>query len=338
MTDLVIGGRVKGSFEIEGELLDEKEKADLSTATDRLWREIRKRNSDSQTQGVPGLLAFGEAIWPSLFTAKEVTSTPKLILVPLERLGGVQGFSGSRVMIGYFWKQNIFPSRPMVVKMPRIGIGDKEHKKVVQKLKEEWENALEVKLHAAYSAGSFAMPLFYDRESGVLWSPFTSSTPILEKYQRGESTRLKLQIKDLAEFLRRESISDDEGAKIETIIDMVYEILKPLHHKGGRAACKPCKMLGEYERYLREGDKETRETQDRWVKRWAPARKRYLRGRRINPLWVLSQLRQMPPVDLYLGAIHGDLHCFSRCVLKNVGYGNLAGQSRSIYSPMDFQF
>jgi hypothetical protein len=289
-------------IEIEAELLDDDEKAALSPSADCLWQGI----SDSRTQEVPGLLDFGESIWPALFTMEKIAFTPKLILVPLERLGGAQGFSGSRVMIGYFWTDDIkiFASRPMVVKMPRTIAGDEEHAKVVKKLKEEWENALKVKLHAAYSAGSFAMPLFYDSHNGVLWSPFTSSTPVLEKYQPGESTRLKLHIKDLAEFLRKESVSGEEERKIYTILDIVFEIMKPLHHKGGRAICKVRNVVDEYERYLRgvEG------TEAHWESRWASARNRYFSGKRINPLWVLNQLKRMPPVNLYLGAIHGDLH------------------------------
>ncbi len=126
----------------------------------------------------------------------------------------------------------------------------------------------------------------------------------MEKYQPGESTRLKLHIRDLAEFLRKKSVSADEERKILTIIDVVFEILKPLHHRGGRAACKPRKILDEYKWYLRG----VRETEVRWVNRWAPERQRYCRGTKINPLWVLNQLRQMSPVNLYLGAIHGDLH------------------------------
>src|SRR5216683_492817 len=97
MTELRPHTQAKRSIEIEAELLDEKERAALSTPAARLWRRI----SNSSPHAIPGLLSFGEAIWPSRFTMKGAAFTPKLILVPLERLGAVQGFSGSRVMIGY---------------------------------------------------------------------------------------------------------------------------------------------------------------------------------------------------------------------------------------------
>src|SRR5207249_1485971 len=116
-----------------------------------------------------------------------VQFAPKLILVPLERLGAAQGFSGSHVMIGYFCTDDnqILPSRPMVVKTLRLVEGGRTEEKnaAQEKLEQEWNSAKQIRLHAAYNVGAFATPLRYDKPNSVLWSPFKSSAPIFQGYQ-----------------------------------------------------------------------------------------------------------------------------------------------------------
>ena len=172
--------------------------------------------------------------------------------------------------------------------------------------------------YALYNPGEFALPLFFDTvdKFGILWSPFSSSLPVLQSHEHSPS-RLTLGIEDLWIHLRAQAgapyppVKDVDG-NLRTIdlvetINAVYDLLKPLHSRGGGTAKSLRSLVDEYKWYLRDFDAWC----DELCSIWGPKVQRDIEvdGKtRVNPLWVMERIRELPPVLLRLGAVQGDMH------------------------------
>lgn len=298
---------------IVAEVLEDKELKVVHRSAETLLTEVLKHKKSTG-----GALNFGELIWPAIIGQDTRRLAPTLYLVPLSRLGAVQGYSGNHVMIGYFMDGKILPSRPMVIKISQP--------KKANKLRDEAERASSVRLHVAYNPDSFAIPLHFESVDGygVLWSPFSSNKPILQSYKTETASRLSLGIEDLWFHLReneygshvtrrgQQPVKDaqDHSNSIDPcgVIEKVFYLLKPVHLQGGRAAYRLRRLYHEYKAYLR-GFNDGWGSQ--WAEIWGPATQKRITvdgRRRANPLWVLDQIRQLEPKKLLCGGVHGDLH------------------------------
>lgn len=111
-----------------------------------------------------------EAVWPALGLREYCDwhgRAVRLTLLPLSRIGQMEGKSGSFVLLGYFSfeEAGTLCSHPLVVKtMDRSKSG---------KLVDEYRNALGIKPFAYESKDHFAIPIHFDEDEGgygVLWS------------------------------------------------------------------------------------------------------------------------------------------------------------------------
>lgn len=306
------------TLNIIAEMLDPAEQDVIRRSAENILRKLRR-----QSRGID-VYNFAETIWPA--AVEEQSLDPELLLIPLSRLGAVQGFSGNRVMIGYFIDQTnkLMPSRPMVIKISSKGTS--------HKLLDEKKRADSVRLYLAYYPGQFALPLHCEviNGFGVLWSPFSSSTPLLSNSDILSSSRLALTIEDMWFHLRKSSPLEpsvtaitaedallapakdipeslDRDIDLIAALEKVFESLKPLHMRGGKIQSRPRSLHKEYEKYLRGIDT----WGEAWHSIWgSPAKKAIkVQGmKRINPLWVLDKIRKLKPTAIRCGAVHGDLH------------------------------
>jgi hypothetical protein len=204
-----------------------------------------------------------------------------------------------------------------------------------KKLEDERDRASRVRLHLAYYPGEFALPIHYDSVSdyGVLWSPFSSSTPLLRTYTGSTGSRLALGIEDLWYHLRKQTPSSfsptlseaeaadpakapakdidvrfDRNIDLKQAIETAFELLKPLHFGNGTAKHMDREILAEYKRYLRGAEGNWGVV---WNQIWAPNSQKTISldgSTRLNPFWVLNEIGKKGAVPLYCGGVHGDLH------------------------------
>lgn len=283
-------------LQIEVDILDEDRMEALkSSASDLLRKLIPDRKSGE-------IWSFRDVVWP----AWEPSTVPSLVLVPLDRLGAAQGFSGTHVMIGYFIDTRedgtSFPSKPMVVKNYLHDSTSTYHK-----LEDENARGDSVKDFVAYHKDSFAIPIHFNKSGDLsfLWSPFASSKWVFETVSK--SSRLSLSTSDFLGLLRERT----EIVRLKEIISIVFQLLMPLHVLNGRASAQKVDILKHYKWYLRDIDP-TSDWGSDWAKRtWGPKTQRKVKDldrEWTNPFWVLEKLRSLKPQLLYCGATHGDLH------------------------------
>jgi len=320
-------------IKVVGEVLDDKQESAVATSATKLWKLVsgskcgaepiaaadEPRVTGTKTTAAIALevgadgrtttTTFGEAIWPVARDALDTIGTPSLRLLPLSRLGAAEGLSGNRVLIGYFTAPvvvsgKIMPSRPMVVKISK----QPENNKIA----EEYNCAVAVRKYALYNPGEFALPLFFDTVDGfgILWSPFSSSLPVLQSHEHSPS-RLNLAIEDFSIHLRAQAgtPSGSNPGKINPVetIHAVYDLLKPLHSRGGMATPTRCSLVEEYKWYLRDFEEWRHELCSIWGSK--EHRDIEVDGRtRVNPLWVFERIQELRPVKLMVGAVQGDMH------------------------------
>lgn len=234
------------------------------------------------------LTANRSVIWPSV-DAYPVQA--ELVLVPLSRLSGQAGFSGSHVFIAYFRDgttdedQRRLPSLPFVVK---VG----EHSKLL----------VEREVHDYWPATGdplrFALPFFLGNPASdglaVLIAPFSSR-------RAPRQSDWDLHINDLWSVLTSPGTGDLPG-----INSRLLELLH-LVHQNGRTTCERQQrgLFAEYEWYLRGMDGAT----DDVVRMLGSADVVYEFGKEWrNPVSVLAELRRAAPVEVSVGPLHGDLH------------------------------
>jgi Ternary complex associated domain 9 len=245
-----------------------------------------------------------EIVWPALaLCGKGKAFTTRLVLMPLDRIGGEPGRSGNKVMIAYFEPIDspaILRSQPLVLKV------SSEEMRFADKLKSEWEQAKAIRPHLAYHKDAFAVPVFFhDERPAVLWSPFSSNRELWATAQREGTLKIRELWEDLNPAASAPSIQKEQ---LISILDGVYALLWPLHQAGGTGRRKNIEVLREYGPYLRH-------VHEPWAEQW-----RGLWGAEtketasdfdatdwVNPFYLLKTLKDFR-ADLWIGAVQGDLH------------------------------
>lgn len=248
-----------------------------------------------------------ESVWPALGAraardAKYLDLDPGLMLIPLSRIGARGGFSGSDILLGYFFdvEKRIYSSLPLVIKLS-------ERKGGQRKLIEEQRRAQSIRPYLGYHKDSFAVPIHLDTMNpkfDVLWSPFALSELVVLGPRAG------LRNKDMRDLLNLKGKNPAEVEQcfgdLRALIGSVYEILNPLHTRAGLWDRYRRGLADEYAAYLR-GFEDV--WGGEWISQWGREEYTEEMGKRhANPTWVLGQLQLARDVDLLCGAVHGDLH------------------------------
>jgi len=242
-----------------------------------------------------------DAVWPARST-NAYRDCPKdqvtLTLVPLSRIGQMEGKSGSLVLIGCFRdSQNsaIPPSHPVVVKTAPSSTG---------KLQDEYGNALTIRPFAYEHKDVFSIPFrkAVEGDFDVLWSLFSASGALWQESVQGLPSPEQWKVSDL-----RNPIQEDNVQIASDVLQATYATMRNLHVPFGRRTRLNRSVSTEYEWYLREfGTK--------WGREWEPVfgpvtalSTRFAGKEWANPLWLVEQLKGVS-VALTVGAVHGDLH------------------------------
>jgi hypothetical protein len=285
-------------------------------ATEGLRLQAIKRSAERLLGRVLGgsedgaVWSLREAVWPALCLSefRDVQlQQVQLTLLSLRRIGQMEGRSGSLVLVGYFWAEGLgdLHSHPLVIKTRD------RTKPTPERLDEEHQNALAVKPFAYDSKDGFAIPIFFDGEQEdykVLWSICSLRGPLWPKNTCLADPEQRFQIDDLRTPLLQ---GDDQSAS--NTLDEVFDLLHNCHCRFNRARLAERTVGEEYSWYLRGfGSIQGPESVwgPEWVEVWGSKDDKFSEtkaGKRINPLWLVEQLRPLR-FPMYLGTIHGDLH------------------------------
>ena len=283
------------------DVLDVKRHEVVLGSAGRLLHRLQQDDVDS------GSWNLRESVWPALGAraardAKYLQLEPRLMLIPLSRIGARGGFSGSDILLGYFFdvEGRIYSSLPLVIKLSERTGGER-------KLIEEERLAQSIRPYVGYNKDSFAVPIDLDTTQpgfDVLWSPFALS----ELVEFGPRPGLRNNdMRDLLDLKDKEAAEIQQSfANLRTLIDAVYDTLNPLHTRAGLWDRYRRGLAAEYASYLRKFE-DSWGTE--WIEQWG--RSEYveeLGNRYANPIWVIGQLQLSRDVDLICGAVHGDLH------------------------------
>lgn len=277
----------------------------IQASADRLLRAMMAPPGPNCVWGL------AESIWPALLLREHREKPPtavQLVLLPLSRIGQMEGKSGSLVLIGYLTDANnerLPRSHPVVIKtLP----------KDENKLRDEFDCAESVKPFVYDQKDVFAIPFRFDAENEnfhVLWSIFSASaalwpddrsTPI----PKGRDLRNLIKEDDEKLRLPMEDSSRDDRPILKAM-DEVFHTLKSLHMPFGKNHCEERIVGTEYAWYLRGYG---RGWGIEWQEVWGPPNKELVQiyGRELrNPLWVVDQLAKATG-KFTIGAVHGDLH------------------------------
>jgi hypothetical protein len=251
------------------------------------------------------LARYPDLVWPGIKSKGEVvslTADRRPVLVPLERLGSVQGYSGASVFVCYFLDSSVddlklLPSRPLVIK---IGAHTSLQREL--RVKNFWPS------HPSGHDGRFALPFFLSKRDpvtkrGVLISHFSGENIFaIDGWQ--------LQLADLWSLLRKDPVPEEQLMKSNSeLFELVHGI-----HREGRVNCqrRSINLYKEYAYYLRHQNRKAGVAHDTFGseaevvafgKSWS------------NPSRILEAIRRMAPVEVACGPVHGDLHP------KNVVFG-----------------
>ena len=289
-----IHSEVKLSFSFEG--IESERRAAVIASSIRLLSLLKMPRTD----GVVWTLV--ESLWPSLLLP-EFKDRPlgqvQLRVVPLSRIGQMEGKSGSLILIGFFVDQsesNRPHSHPVVIKSVSSARSGK--------LREEYENSISIKPFVYDRKDDFAIPINFDDKDenfAVLWSIFSPSNPVWP-VGVGESPSTSLRVDDLRNALVEGS--EDAGK----ILDTSFRNLRNLHLRLNRPQVEERQFGEEYQRYVRKLDEGVWGSE--WREAWGEDDVQTIddSGREFaNPFWVWSQLRSIRK-PLFVGAVHGDLH------------------------------
>lgn len=299
MTEMALPTAGLPELEIEHDIIDPAALVAIRHAATALLSQMKPAGGD-------GPSALCEAVWPA-YMIDDIQPRPRLVLVPLSRLGGSPGFSGSHVMIGYFIDGSveapIHPSRAMVLKIGRSETPDQDLLCI------ENSNARLLRPFVGYHPESFAIPLWLHETDGfrLLWSPFASGEWTLQSVRGADSTRLNLRVRDLWGLMGDVAADSSKGEQVLTTIERIYQLLTPLHRRGGTAKRERRQFAKEYAEYLRDFEKSWGKDWGRvWASESEPDVEEFGTTYK-NPLWVLGKLKSFGG-NIYCGAIHGDLH------------------------------
>lgn len=263
-------------------------------------------------QGTAAVWGFQDAVWPALGLPEYRESHGKavrLTLIPLSRIGQMEGKSGSLVLIGHFSfeEKGTHCSHPLVVKTL--------DRKNPNKLFDEHKNALSIKPFVYDSKDNFAIPIFFDEEQAgyrILWSicSATGSVPLVSPDPGTASPAF--EVDDL-----RKPLQDGDNKRAGQALEDAFDLLAKCHRRFATASSDEVQVGLEYEWYLRGLGKEWG---DAWSEVWGKSHEKFVPdvdSQKVNPLWVVEQLKAMI-IPLYRGAIHGDLHP-GNIILKHQG-------------------
>ncbi len=221
----------------------------------------------------------------------------RLVLVPLERLGAAQGFSGASVLIGYFMddSRTYLPSKPLVIKLDQR-----------EKLEHELANSRSWPRHPFDDNSRFAHPFWLQAlraeadSAAVLIAPFASEGA-LNLRQAGWHLRLN----DLWQMLTAKA--EPPTAKIGRHFRDLYELMYQVHRDGHvRCSSRRVTYKDEYGKYLRGledpmalipkalfgHESVTRLLGEEWP----------------NPGIVVRKVLDLTEFSACCGPVHGDLH------------------------------
>jgi hypothetical protein len=256
-----------------------------------------------------------EVVWPGLARDAITDAWIKavdLALVPLSRIGQMEGKSGSLVLVGRFWSRSQSrPSNALIVKTRR-------KTGATNALDQEWRAALAAKPHTYDRKDSFAIPVHFDTadpEYELLWSL------CLPTVRESEADAIDYgsfpKVDDLRTLLgsaprRVLPESPDGDAQAKTVLERTYGLLRNLHRSsaitGSSALPREDRAIREeYDWYLRRYGTEPG---DLWGAEWAtvwgsPTQRGG--GDFVNPLWMVAELKELR-FSMQLGLVHGDLH------------------------------
>jgi hypothetical protein len=241
---------------------------------------------------------LSESVWPALTMPESVNAPikqPLLRLVPLSRIGQMEGKSGSLVLIGYLADKSD-PSRlhshPLVIK---TCLAAKD------KLRNEYENAKSIKPYAYDQKDSCAIPVYFDDQSGeyhVLWSIYSPASSIWPSVGQLDSHSLVVE-----DFREKLTLGDERSSDI---LVNTFNLLRNFHQRFGKASSDSRNLLEEYEPYLRKID--YHDSWQPWKEEWGNGKVIEDAGSKFpNPLKVLERLSSIQ-CPMFIGAIHGDLH------------------------------
>ena len=232
---------------------------------------------------------------------------PRLVLVPLERLGAAQGFSGASVLIGYFMddSRTYLPSKPLVIKVD-------QH----EKLGRELANSRSWPRHPFDNDSRFAHPFWLQSlraepdSAAVLIAPFASEGA-LSLRQAG----WHLKLNDLWQMLTAKS--EVPATKINRHFKDLYELMYQVHRDGHvRCASRPLTYREEYSIYLRGLDEPTASIPAALFGRESVTR---LFGEDWpNPTMIVRKVLDLGEFPGCCGPIHGDLHPKNVVIDKNL--------------------
>lgn len=242
-----------------------------------------------------------DAVWPARSTNayRELPrDRVKLTLMPLSRIGQMEGKSGSVVLIGCFsdsQNADIPPSHPLIVKTAPKSAG---------KLQEEYSNALTVRPFAYEHKDEFSIPFRKDSQGDfdVLWSLFSASGPLWHEPDHHLDSVVKWKINDLRDLLQK-----DDTRAVSSVLHATYATMRNFHVPFGHRRKRRIDVVTEYQWYLRG-------LGSVWGEEWEPvfgpataAATQFAAKQWTNPMWLVSQLNGLS-CDLSIGAVHGDLH------------------------------
>lgn len=253
-----------------------------------------------------------DAVWPARST-NAYRKFPKnqitLTLMPLSRIGQMEGKSGSLVLIGCFHdSQNseVPSSHPVVVKTAPSLTSD---------LQNEYGNALNIRPFAYEHKDVFSIPFRKDSQGDfdVLWSIFSANAPLWEVESPAALDPSRWKVRDFRDLLddkrRRDAgISVEDSSRFASkVLKATYSTMRNLHVPFGRRQSQSKGVIGEYEWYLRDFPTKWGEE---WNSVFGPATSistRFAGREWANPLWLLEHLKEVR-CDFTVGAVHGDLH------------------------------
>jgi hypothetical protein len=297
---------------LEVDFIDPEAKATIVQSAQRILNKVER----DITNPPDGPLSYRDLVWPQITTANMKTTTPQLRVVPLERIGVMQGKSGSKVMLAYFVSSNDpdntdFWSTPMVLKIAKT-CGSADNKLRIEKANADIVKGFVGERHR------FALPFdFWDGANGqvhsVLWSRFTRNT----KLWSNSGDKYWLGLDDLRSLLKGECTV--EGAKTEDVVTQAFELLRPLHNKGlTKPNYQKTNIVRHYQWYLRDILNKRLEWPTSnphwtvpWKAVWGPHTRKDIKqfgASWKNPFWVLDRLRSFPDQNLLCGVVHGDFH------------------------------
>lgn len=247
-----------------------------------------------------------DVVWPGL-TASQITATwlasVSLSLVPLARVGQMEGKSGSLVLVGRFHAAAAArPSHPLIVKTRR---------KSDARLRDEWDQAMLAKPHTYDRRDSFAIPIAFDDESDfeVLWSLCMpnireSETPVVD-------LSILPKVRDLRELLRESRTDDLAHTDPGQTLRQTYALLRNLHRDSASRLERPARdertWGEEYEWYLRGYSPSGGAWGAEWGNVWDAGTKDDGPAEAMTPPQVVKALQSVRAI-MQMGTVHGDLH------------------------------